>query len=63
MTRAPAYVPGSFKGRETGRGPGSWPLVADVDPLCRIGSGVIGEARTGAARQETEWGTLRRSGR
>ncbi|MFH9089626.1 DUF6098 family protein [Streptomyces sp. NPDC017673] len=52
-----------LRGRETGRGPDNEPLVADVEPLCWIADEVIDAARDEVARQEREWGTLRRGGR
>ncbi|MGV9253344.1 DUF6098 family protein [Streptomyces sp. NPDC003697] len=52
-----------LRGGERGRGPDNEPLVVDVEPVCWIDSGVIAEARAEVARQEAEWGTLRRSER
>ncbi|MFF9405129.1 DUF6098 family protein [Streptomyces anandii] len=60
--QGPGVRPWVLKGRETGRGPDNEPLVVDVEPLCWIGPHVIAEAREAVARQESEWGTLRRSG-
>ncbi|QTD96304.1 DUF6098 family protein [Streptomyces cyanogenus] len=61
--KGPGVRPWVLTGRETGRGPDNEPLVADVDPLCWIADEVIGAARDEVARQEREWGTLRRGGR
>ncbi|MFG2352251.1 DUF6098 family protein [Streptomyces sp. NPDC048521] len=61
--KGPGVRPWVLTGRETGRGPDNEPLVADVEPLCWIADGVIDAARTEVARQEREWGTLRRGGR
>ncbi|GHD85879.1 DUF6098 family protein [Streptomyces naganishii] len=60
--KGPGVRPWVLEGHETGRGPDNEPLVVDVEPLCWIGSHVIEEARDAVARQEPEWGTLRRSG-
>jgi hypothetical protein len=60
--KGPGVRPWVLKGRETGRGPDNEPLVADVEPLCWIASNVIDEARVEVARQEREWGPLRRTG-
>ncbi|MBC7272365.1 MAG: hypothetical protein H5T76_27285 [Streptomyces sp.] len=51
-----------LQGRETGRGPDNEPLVVDVRPLCRLEPQVIEEARDEVARQENDWGPLRRGG-
>jgi hypothetical protein len=61
--KGPGVRPWVLTGRETGRGPDNEPLVADVEPLCWIADGVIDAAKTEVARQEREWGTLRRGGR
>ncbi|MER6686459.1 DUF6098 family protein [Streptomyces olivaceoviridis] len=61
--KGPGVRPWVLRGRETGRGPDNEPLVADVDPLCWIADEVIDAARDEVARQEREWGTLRRGGR
>jgi hypothetical protein len=61
--KGPGVRPWVLAGRETGRGPDNEPLVADVRPLCWIDQGVIEEARAEVARQEAEWGPLRRTGR
>lgn len=61
--KGPGVRPWVLAGRETGRGPDNEPLVADVRPLCWIEQGVIEEARAEVARQEAEWGPLRRTGR
>ncbi|MFF3501449.1 DUF6098 family protein [Streptomyces sp. NPDC003247] len=61
--KGPGVRPWILTGRETGRGPDNEPLVADVRPLCWIAAEVIEEARTEVARQEAEWGSLRRSQR
>ncbi|MEU7059495.1 DUF6098 family protein [Streptomyces sp. NPDC046197] len=61
--KGPGVRPWALGGRERGRGPDNEPLVVDVEPLCWIDSGVIEEARAEVARQEAEWGPLRRSGR
>ncbi|MET8244490.1 DUF6098 family protein [Streptomyces sp. NPDC005202] len=60
--KGPGVRPWVVMGRETGRGPDNEPLVVDVEPMCWIDSGVIEEARAEVARQEAEWGPLRRSG-
>jgi hypothetical protein len=61
--KGPGVRPWVLRGRETGRGPDNEPLVADVEPLCWIADDVIDAARQEVARQEREWGTLRRRGR
>ncbi|KOV96553.1 MULTISPECIES: DUF6098 family protein [unclassified Streptomyces] len=61
--KGPGVRPWVLTGRETGRGPDNEPLVADVEPLCWIADEVIDAARDEVARQEREWGTLRRGGR
>lgn len=61
--KGPDVRPWVLWGRETGRGPDNEPLVVDVDPLCWIADGMIGEARAEVARQERAWGPLRRDGR
>ncbi|AEY87391.1 DUF6098 family protein [Streptomyces olivaceoviridis] len=61
--KGPGVRPWVLRGRETGRGPDNEPLVADVEPLCWIADEVIDAARDEVARQEREWGTLRRGGR
>ncbi|MEV5145714.1 DUF6098 family protein [Streptomyces sp. NPDC052727] len=61
--KGPGVRPWVLRGRETGRGPDNEPLVADVEPLCWIADQVIDAARDEVARQEREWGTLRRGGR
>lgn len=61
--KGPGVRPWVLAGREAGRGPDNEPLVADVRPLCWIDQGVIEEARAEVARQEAEWGPLRRTGR
>ncbi|GKQ35609.1 DUF6098 family protein [Streptomyces sp. A012304] len=61
--KGPGVRPWVLTGRETGRGPDNEPLVADVRPLCWIDPEVIEEARAEVARQEAEWGPLRRGGR
>ncbi|MFH8801862.1 DUF6098 family protein [Streptomyces sp. NPDC017936] len=58
--KGPGVRPWVLTGRETGRGPDNEPLVADVRPLCWIDQGVIEAAKAEVARQESEWGTLRR---
>ncbi|WP_318205192.1 DUF6098 family protein [Streptomyces sp. SCL15-4] len=58
--KGPGVRPWFLTGRERGRGPDNEPLVADVEPLCWIADEVIEEARQEVARQEREWGTLRR---
>lgn len=60
--KGPGVRPWVLRGRETGRGPDNEPLVADVEPLCWIADEVIDAARDEVARQEREWGTLRRGG-
>jgi hypothetical protein len=60
--KGPGVRPWVLTGRETGRGPDNEPLVADVRPLCWIDPEVIEEARAEVARQEAEWGPLRRRG-
>ncbi|MFE7646051.1 DUF6098 family protein [Streptomyces phaeoluteigriseus] len=55
--------PWVLAGRETGRGPDNEPLVTDVRPLCWIDGSVIEAARDEVARQEAQWGPLRRTGR
>ncbi|MGW0080841.1 DUF6098 family protein [Streptomyces sp. NPDC003393] len=60
--KGPGVRPWVLKGREAGRGPDNEPLVVDVDPVCWIALGVIDEARAAVRRQESEWGTMRRSG-
>ncbi|MFE0454310.1 DUF6098 family protein [Streptomyces sp. NPDC058914] len=61
--KGPCVRPWVLTGRETGRGPDNEPLVTDAHPLCWIDPSVIEEARTEVARQEAQWGPLRRSGR
>lgn len=61
--KGPGVRPWVLTGRETGRGPDNEPLVADAEPLCWISDEVIAAARAEVARQEREWGTLRRGGR
>ncbi|MET8769725.1 DUF6098 family protein [Streptomyces sp. NPDC004658] len=61
--KGPGVRPWVLRGREAGRGPDNEPLVADVEPLCWIADEVIDAARDEVARQEREWGTLRRGGR
>ncbi|MFF7976370.1 DUF6098 family protein [Streptomyces sp. NPDC007905] len=61
--KGPGVRPWTLKGRETGRGPDNEPLVVDVEPMCWIADEVIDEARAEVARQEREWGPLRRFGR
>ncbi|MGW2033931.1 DUF6098 family protein [Streptomyces sp. NPDC001811] len=61
--KGPGVRPWVLRGREMGRGPDNEPLVADVEPLCWIADEVIDVARDAVARQEREWGTLRRGGR
>ncbi|MFJ4525337.1 DUF6098 family protein [Streptomyces sp. NPDC088810] len=61
--KGPGVRPWVLTGRETGRGPDNEPLVTEVEPLCRIADEVIDAARDEVARQEREWGTLRRGGR
>jgi hypothetical protein len=61
--KGPGVRPWVLKGREAGRGPDNEPLVTEVEPLCWIADEVIDAARAEMARQEREWGTLRRSGR
>jgi hypothetical protein len=60
--KGPGIRPWVLTGRETGRGPDNEPLVTRVEPLCRIAPEVIGEAEALVARQEREWGPLRRTG-
>ncbi|MFK4148762.1 DUF6098 family protein [Streptomyces sp. NPDC004065] len=60
--KGPGVRPWVLKGRETGRGPDNEPLVTEVEPLRWIDSRVIEQARSEVARQEAEWGTMRRSG-
>ncbi|MGW2639948.1 DUF6098 family protein [Streptomyces sp. NPDC001348] len=54
--------PWVLKGRENGRGPDNEPLVTHVEPLCWIAPEAIEEAEAVVARQEREWGPLRRTG-
>ncbi|MFC9291413.1 DUF6098 family protein [Streptomyces sp. NPDC057052] len=61
--KGPNVHPWVLTGREAGRGPDNEPLVTDVRPLCRIDPSVIDAAREEVARQEAEWGPLRRAGR
>ncbi|MEU2061038.1 DUF6098 family protein [Streptomyces sp. NPDC013455] len=61
--KGPGVRPWVLRGRETGRGPDNEPLVADVEPLCWIAGEVIDAASDEVARQQREWGTLRRGGR
>ncbi|QJS13608.1 hypothetical protein HKX69_32280 [Streptomyces argyrophyllae] len=61
--KGPGVRPWVLRGREMGRGPDNEPLVAEVEPLCWIADEVIDVARDAVARQEREWGTLRRGGR
>ncbi|MDO0929174.1 DUF6098 family protein [Streptomyces sp. TG1A-8] len=61
--KGPGVRPWVLRGRETGRGPDNEPLVVDVEPVCWIADEVIRAARAAVARQERDWGTLRRSGR
>lgn len=58
--KGPGVRPWVLEGRENGRGPDNEPLVEDVRPLCRLTDEVIDEARAEVARQENEWGPLRR---
>ncbi|MBL1084691.1 hypothetical protein JK359_22425 [Streptomyces actinomycinicus] len=61
--KGPGVRPWVLTGRETGRGPDNEPLVADAEPLCWIAGEVIDAAKDEVARQERQWGTLRRGGR
>ncbi|MER6070745.1 DUF6098 family protein [Streptomyces sp. NPDC001817] len=61
--KGPGVRPWVLRGRETGRGPDNEPLVAEAEPLCWIADEVIDAAKEEVARQEREWGTLRRGGR
>ncbi|MEU9670729.1 DUF6098 family protein [Streptomyces bobili] len=61
--KGPGVRPWVLAGRETSRGPDNEPLVSDVRPLCWIDASVIEAAREEVARQESRWGTLRRTGR
>jgi len=61
--KGPGVRPWILEGRENGRGPDNEPLVEDVRPLCHLADEVIDEARAEVARQEHEWGTLRRGAR
>ncbi|MGW7524285.1 DUF6098 family protein [Streptomyces sp. NPDC054783] len=61
--KGPGVRPWVLRGREAGRGPDNEPLVTDAEPLCWIADEVIDAAKKEMARQEREWGTLRRGGR
>ncbi|MER6738201.1 DUF6098 family protein [Streptomyces puniciscabiei] len=61
--KGPGVRPWVLRGRETGRGPDNEPLVTDAEPLCWIAEELIDAAKEAVARQEREWGTLRRGGR
>ncbi|MGW7821011.1 DUF6098 family protein [Streptomyces puniciscabiei] len=61
--KGPGVRPWVLRGRETGRGPDNEPLVTDAEPLCWIADELIDAAKEEVARQEREWGTLRRGGR
>lgn len=61
--KGPGVRPWVLRGREAGRGPDNEPLVTDVEPLYWIADEVIDAAKAAVARQEREWGTLRRGGR
>ncbi|MEU6773638.1 DUF6098 family protein [Streptomyces sp. NPDC046759] len=61
--KGPGVRPWVLRGREIGRGPDNEPLVTEVEPLCWIAHQAIDAAEAEVARQEQEWGTLRRGGR
>ncbi|MGW0613137.1 DUF6098 family protein [Streptomyces sp. NPDC002788] len=59
--KGPGVQPWVLAGEEAARGPDNEPLVTDVRPMCWIDQQVIDEAKAQVARQESPWGTLRRS--
>lgn len=61
--RGPGVRPWILRGRVKGRGPDNEPLVRDVQPIGWIDDRVIKEAEMAVARQEGDWGTMRRDDR